>query len=285
MCAAVERFIDGVCEIRLRDVPRPGSAAYADWAAFPKPAHLHAARTQSVICLEVAAEHVEGLVDAIERSHVLIAWSCLRVAIEASASSLWLTTQGIDPTTRVGRGLAVRDQSLSQMLAFVRAAEPRLRSHEERALWERQTEHLSLRAERLESEASSVGLMPIVNKKGRRIGAGAKWPGSTELIERVFGLEEALLYRAASVVVHSNPSALLDFTLSDKATRTETAGLRKAMDAAIAARMLCRGIEAYAKAFWSNASYLGEGLDGLRSLLDALAHDLQMPSERWFWSR
>jgi monoamine oxidase len=99
-------------------------------------------------------------------------------------------------------------------------------------------------------------------------------------------LDTALLYRAGSAVVHTNPSALLGFTMSDEApSSNRRPGLRKALNATIAARMCQTGIEVYSRAFWSCARYLGERTDDLAALLDSLASDLAMPVERHFWKR
>jgi hypothetical protein len=123
-----------------------------------------------------------------------------------------------------------------------------------------------------------------VDRKGKRKGVGVMWPGSTELIRVTFGLDAALLYRAGSAVVHTNPGALLGFTLSDEISSSDgKPGLRKALDAGIAARMCQTGLEVYGKAFWSCARYLGERTEEVGQLLDSLASDLRMPTERQFW--
>jgi hypothetical protein len=121
LCAGINRFIERLREMRVTSLAQPGSPAYADWSSFPKPMHLRAASDQAVVCLEAAVEHLEGMVESLERTFVMTAWTCLRVEIEACAVSAWLTAPEIDAPTRVGRGFAVRHQSIDQMLAFVRA--------------------------------------------------------------------------------------------------------------------------------------------------------------------
>jgi hypothetical protein len=108
LCSGIKRFIGRLREMRVTSLPRAGSPAYADWVSFPKGAHLRASTDQAVVCLEAAVEHLEGMVDALERTFVMVAWTCLRVEIEACAVSQALTAPDIDATTRVGRGLAVR---------------------------------------------------------------------------------------------------------------------------------------------------------------------------------
>ena len=177
---------------------KPVEDSIAAWelVKFPGPELVATAYGQADILIQVAAEQVTCFIRACTEPALTIApLSAVRAVLESCALASWLLDPLIDAESRVKRSLAFRYDGLDQQVKMARVAR-----------YPGGLEASSRRIESVEQSALKVGIGPVVDKKGKRIGIGEVMPPITILTDQTLG-EEAT-YRLLSAVTHAHPWAL-----------------------------------------------------------------------------
>jgi hypothetical protein len=180
-----------------RNVPGPASPAaskaYRELYGDP-PASAFA---QAIMLVEGAADHVWAVTRSVEPPGVPIAfYTCARVAIEISAISTWLLELWPSLEGVIGRSIALRYHEVEQQRKVIRSAKGE----------GPETEATSERLADIAAQAERLGFDAVLNAKGRRSGAGARFPGATDLVAEVLDLE--FEYRLLSSAAHGNSWAI-----------------------------------------------------------------------------
>jgi hypothetical protein len=235
-------------------LPAAESPVLREQEAFPAPELVKTAYSQSMLLLEIGGDQLTALVKMFTDPVETIApWASVRALLEASALASWLLDENIDAFTRVERSLGLRFEELTEQRKCLRSANSP------------DADKVLRRIADLISRAELLGYSPIVDRKGRKIGAGIKMPPMTELIRSV--LDEEVMYRLLSAVAHAHFWAI--HQLSFQRVSPGPAGFQAMQKSPNPTGMMylsLGALRAFSRAVWKMCLYCGWD----RRLLDAV---------------
>jgi len=154
------------------------------------------------ILVEAGRDNLLALDDLVaEGAYAISPWVLARASLEASALAVWLLDRSLDVTTRIGRSLALRYETLraQQILAQDASDDEKVRE-------------ISARIDKVESVANEIGLTRVENKNGERIGIAERVPKKVILARQLLGSES--LYRILSGVAHADVNTVMQLTFA-----------------------------------------------------------------------
>jgi hypothetical protein len=257
-------------------LPATGSQALREQEVFSRRESVRTAYSQAIVLLEVAGDQLAAIVKMFEAPVDTIApWTNVRALLEASALAVWILDPGIDVATRVQRSIALRYEGLLEQRKFFRAA-----GHD--------VERLTKRLGELEELALTLGYPPVVDRKGKRIGAGIKVPPATELAEASLG--EGGMYRLLSAVAHGHFWAIQQLSfelLPEDPVAAHAAGYRamtKVLKPAGLIYLSLGAATAFGRACWNLSRYSGWDRDKISTILATAFDTLQASEKARFWT-
>jgi len=258
-------------------LPATGSQALREQEVFSRPESVRTAYSQAIVLLEVAGDQLAAIVKMFEAPVDTIApWTNVRALLEASALAVWILDPRIDVATRVQRSIGLRYEGLLEQRKFFRAA-----GHDD-------LERLTKRLGELEELASTLGYPPVVDRKGKRIGAGTKVPPATELAQALLG--EGGMYRLLSAVAHGHFWAIQQLSfelLPEDPAAAHTAGYRAMTKVVKPAGLLYLSLgaaTAFGRACWNLSRYSGWDRDRIIRILATAFDRLGASEKARFWA-
>ncbi len=194
---ALSGFLQGLRRLdpRLGAPPSQDSIAHKELQAFPKPYLLIDAYGMAGMLVESSADHIDAFVKTItEPMTPIAACSCIRALLEPCAMAAWLAAPTIDAYERAKRVFAVRHEAIEEHGKFANAVDPAKTA----------SKIVRERVNAIEREAIQLGIKPVRDRQGNRVGIGCPRPGATTLIADMLGEAAPFL----SAVAHGQPWAL-----------------------------------------------------------------------------
>lgn len=276
---ALSRLRDAVSSFvqNQSTAPLDPSPAVAELRSFARQESLETAQAQTWPLLEVASDQLTAFVKTItEPVEAMAPYTCTRSLLEAAALACWLLDPSIDTRTRVGRSVALRHEGLMQQVKWARAA------GQDSAYAQRRVDHVV-------ATAAKMGYPPVVDVRGRSIGAGQRMPSGTEIIGLM--LEEEPLYRLLSAVAHGHHWARqqLSFERAPAFDRVSDvsgarlAGVTKAANLTSFAMLVLTAAVSLSRAAWYQGRYVGWDTNALCAILDARFDSLGATTSVRFW--
>jgi hypothetical protein len=196
---ALSGFLQGLrrLEPHLGAPPSQDSIADKEQKAFAKPYLLVDAYGMAGMLVESSADHIDAFVKTItEPMTPIAACSCVRALLEPCAMAAWLSAPTIGALERAKRVFAIRHEAIEEHGKFANAIDPAKTA----------SKIVRERVNAIEREAIQLGIKPVRDRQGNRVGIGCPKPGATTLIADMLG--EAAPFRLLSAVVHGQPWAL-----------------------------------------------------------------------------
>ncbi len=254
------------------------SQAAKEHSSYPTPDTIFNSIGIAGQLIEFGAEHLsafsKNLVEPIEPSAAL---TCIRSMLESCALAAWLVDPNIDSQARASRVFALRYEGMDQMRKLgpsIKAPASSIKEQE-------------ARIDAVEKEAIALGFAPVLNKKGKRIGIGEKFPDATELIRDVLNDEKN--YRMLSGVAHGHSWAIRYFCYEESVENNEQIGgtrvraLKKKISIDKIALINLSGIQAFTRALWNQCRYSGWNSLHFEEVFENVADRLQMTKSIRFW--
>jgi len=252
----------------------PDSPAGMEIASYPKPQPVLTAYSYGIMALASARDHLEAVDLIVRLGQPSVAhWTSLRGLLEAATTACWIMEPGITTHERVSRSLALRFTTLTQQR---RIAEDVCNTGE--------VALIDQKLDEIESDAESLGFVPIRNKKGVRYGIGQRKPSIATLADEQFDLLN--VYRFLSSVAHCDSAIIanLGFAKVSSPDGAE-AVVKRTVSADQLQILLANAAMLYAQPYWSHVIQLGlekqASVDALERLYTQLG--LADSDEIRFW--
>lgn len=276
---ALERFHAeaGAYTRRHGLLPLIGSPSQVEHRDFPREESIRTLTSQISMLVEIGADQLTAFIKTVSEPFETIApWTCCRSLIEASALANWLSEPGLEVEARVRRSIALRYEGVDQQRKWARSAgeDPQVASN---------------RLDEIAEMATDLGCPPLLDRNGRRCGAGAPMPSVTDLVRLM--LNEEATYRWLSAVAHGHSWAVhqAGFQRIDPIVGDDPSGMGsphvmiKAIDMQGMVFLSDVSARAFGLALWSQCLYFGWDQDQLSAILTVLFDQLNIPRDQRFW--
>lgn len=276
---ALERFhVEAGAYMRRQGLlPLVGSPAQVEHGDFSREESIRTLIGQISMLVEIGADQLTAFIKTISEPLETVApWVCCRSLIEVSALATWLSEPGLEVEDRVRRSIALRYEGVEQQMKWARSAGeyPQLASN---------------RLDAIADMATGLGCPPLLDRNGRRVGAGTPMPSVTDLVRDM--LNEEATYRLLSAIAHGHFWAVQQagFQSVDPSVGADPSGMGSphVMTKAINMQGMIYLSHVSARAFglaeWSHCLYFGWDQDGLCAILTVLFDQLDMPPDQRFW--
>lgn len=184
--------------------PVDNSIASYDLANFKRRESVESLHAQGALLIKQVFDHTSAFIQlASEQEPTLASSANARAVVENSALACWLSDSSVPSDERIARSLALRYNNLREQQKTLATWDPSVDTRD--------------RIDSVILLSSELGFEPVVDRKGRVVGAGRRLPSYTSLVEEVLDYEA--YYRLLSGLVHANIPILrsLGYTIVDYA--------------------------------------------------------------------
>lgn len=248
------------------------SPAVLESQAFIRKGAIENVVTQTHILMEAAADEVQSFMRLTTPPvQTKSPFTCVRASLESAALAAWLLCPEIDADERVRRSMAYRYEGLvhKRRLLALDCVSDTIESPD--------LATAALRLDELADQASEMGFETILDKNGRRIGIGTRYPNITSLIGQE--LEQEHTYRLLSAAAHSHMWALirLTFIQAGEPGGKDGTAMQKGLEPEAWLYLCVNGIRAFAIVLCRRFRYLGWDAGALDGLLRELFGGIGLP--------